>query len=38
MKKLQLGFTLVEMIMVIVIMGVIGGMVAVFMTFVSLLH
>ena len=31
MKKLQLGFTLVEMIMVIVIMGVIGGMVAVFM-------
>ena len=32
MRKLQTGFTLVEMIMVIVITGIIGGMVAMFLT------
>jgi MSHA biogenesis protein MshO len=31
MRRAQLGFTLVELVMVIVIMGVIGGIVAVFM-------
>lgn len=31
MRKLQHGFTLVELIMVIVILGIVGGMVAVFM-------